>query len=182
MTNKINITTKTGDRGTSRLYSGEEISKSHLRLETYGEIDELVSLLGIAKCHVGKDRIKDEILQLQKDLFVVASELSTTADKLDTLAVRVDKVFLDRLELRREALNGDTAIPEDFIIPGSTLPSSYLDLARCVARRVERKIVKLVESKEIDNLTMIVWFNRISDYLYLMARFEEESPALLKDN
>ena len=81
MPQKIKITTKTGDKGTTRLFSGETVSKSSARLETYGDVDELVSLLGIARHHVREERLKEEILWLQRELFIVGAELATTPKK-----------------------------------------------------------------------------------------------------
>ena len=178
---KIQITTKTGDQGRSRLFSGEQVSKTSLRLDAYGDLDELVCILGIARHYVKKERIKDEILSLQRMLFVVSSELATTAQKLNKLPVRIDSDHLKAFEQTVDALYQDTNIPGGFIVPGTTLASGYLDYARAVSRRCERKAVQLFENKELTNELIIVWLNRLSDYLYLMARFEEEVPTLVKE-
>ena len=180
---KFSITTKTGDQGFSRLFSGEKVLKNSPRLEAYGDLDELVSLLSVARHHVQNENLKDDILFLQRNLFNVASELATTNEKLVRLKIRVDDQMLQALETRRIALEDQVEIPRDFVIPGAnSLSAAYLDLARCVARRCERKIVGLLEQKEITNETVLVWFNRLSDYLYLMARFEEKIPLLVKEN
>lgn len=181
MKKKIIITTKVGDRGTSRLFSGEVVSKTSARLEAYGDLDELVSLLGMARYHAKSKRIKSEILELQRVLFMVSSELATTIAKLDKLPKRVDEKFLSDFEKKVQSLYEATPIPHGFVIPGSTLSSCFLDQARAIARRAERKVVKLYEEKEISNEKLLVWMNRLSDYLYLMARFEEEKPTLVKE-
>ncbi len=180
MTKKINITTKLGDNGTSRLFSGEIVSKTSLRLDAYGDLDELVSVLGLARYHTKKKRIKNEIFILQKELFIAGSELATTKEKLLKLPSRIDNAKLDEFEIRVKSLFDVTPIPKTFIVPGKVLSSSFLDVARTIARRCERKIVYLIEIKEIENKNLIVYMNRISDYLYLMARFEEGTPELLR--
>lgn len=181
MTLKSKITTKTGDKGFSHLFSGEHVPKSHLRLEAFGNIDELVSVLGLARFYAIKPRIKEELLNLQRDLFVVASELATTEEKLNKLPKRIDEAFVSQFEERHQSLYDATPIPNDFIIPGESLSSGYLDLARTVCRRAERAIVRLFESKEMTNAHVLVWINRVSDYIYFMARFEEEKPKLVKE-
>lgn len=181
MANKFSITTKRGDKGKTRLFSGEEVSKYSPRLEAYGDLDELVSMLGVARLHVRKEEIKDAILFVQRSLFVAGSELATTKEKLQKLTKRVDGEMLKLLDAKRDALEEVTPIPRGFVVPGGSLASAHLDHARTVARRCERKIVKLFEDKQIENEMLIVWFNRLSDYLYLMARFEEGKPILVKE-
>lgn len=179
---KFSITTKTGDRGLTRLFSGEKVLKNSPRLEAYGDLDELVSLLSVARHHLQNENLKDDILFLQRNLFNVASELATTNERLSRLKQRVDAPMLQELEKKRVALENQVEIPKGFVIPGgNSLSASYLDLARCVARRCERKIVGLLEQKEITNETVLVWFNRLSDYLYLMARLEEKVPLLVRE-
>ena len=177
---KINITTKTGDKGTSRLFSGEEVSKDSLRLDAYGDLDELVSMLSVARHHMSQEVLRADILTLQKEIFTVAAELATTKNKLTKLPTRVDQNFLNKLENRRESLAQNTEIPTGFVIPGATLSAAYLDLARAISRRCERKAVRLIEQNEIDNSLVIIWLNRLSDYLYLVARNEEKKPMLVK--
>ncbi|MBI5149735.1 MAG: cob(I)yrinic acid a,c-diamide adenosyltransferase [Candidatus Omnitrophica bacterium] len=175
------ITTKTGDEGYSRLFSGEKVSKDSPRLEAYGDLDELVSTLAVARGQTRNTRLREEILILQKELFVVGSELATTSVKLAKLPRRVDDAFLAQMEKRCAFLNATVPIPKGFVIPGATLASAYLDQARCIARRCERKVVALYHKKEIKNPRVIVWFNRLSDCLYLLARREEKHPVLVKD-
>ena len=179
--NKFSITTKTGDQGLTRLFSGEKVLKNSSRLETYGDLDELVSLLSIARHSVTKKELKSDILFIQRQLFTIGSELATTETKLSKLKERVDVKFLEGLETKRIALEEKVEIPRDFIIPGNTLSSAYLDLARAVSRRCERKVVGLISEKSLTNETILIWFNRLSDYLYLMARYEEGTYLLAKE-
>ena len=177
---KIQISTKLGDQGYSSLFSGEKVLKNSPRLEAYGNLDELVSFLSLARHHVRKSRLKKEILNLQKNLFIVSSELATADVKLNQLKQRVDEAMLTNFERTVESLFNVTDIPNGFVIPGTTLASAYLDYARAMSRRCERKIVELFENKHIDNRFLLVWMNRLSEYLYLMARFEEGKPILVK--
>ena len=181
MPQRISITTKTGDKGYSRLFSGEKVLKNSPRLGAYGDIDELVSILSIARHHAKRNDSKDTILEIQRALFVVASELATTPDKLKRLPQRIDSARLEDLDRKREALERKVDIPRGFVIPGNTLASAYIDHARTVARRCERRAVGLFNAGEITNDVLIVWLNRLSDFLYLLARYEEGKPLLVKE-
>jgi len=163
------ITTKIGDKGQTILASGEKVSKASLRVDTYGDIDELISVLGITCRHAKSSKVKDDIHQVQASLSIACAEVAAA----DRTSVKIDSAKLRDLENKLEELHKIVEIPDDFITPGASLSSAYLDFARSVTRRCERKIVSLFENKEISNETLIVWFNRLSDYLYLLARFEE---------
>ena len=178
MTNLKSITTKIGDKGRSRLFSGENVPKNSPRLEAYGAIDELVAILGIARYHATNKETRDSLLFVQRALFTVASELATTQKKLNKLKKRVDISMLNTLEERRVALEQKTVIPHGFVIPGNALATAHIEHARTVARRCERKVVSLFQSKFITNELLIVWLNRLSDYLYLLARLEEDEPTM----
>ena len=132
---KISITTKTGDTGETRLFSGELVAKHSSRPDAYGDVDELVSILGIARCHCEKPLTRDSVLEIQRQLFIVGSELATTGAKLDRLPQRIDADRLRQLEERMSALEAEVEIPSGFIVPGGSLAAGHLDLARTVARR-----------------------------------------------
>jgi len=178
MGNVKSITTKKGDRGTSRLFSGEEVPKNSPRLEAYGDIDELVAVLGVARHHAKKDNVKEALLYIQRSLFTVAAELATTKEKINRLPKRVDSFMLEALEERRDNLEATITIPQGFVIPGDSLSAAHIDEARTITRRCERKTVGLFQNKIIDNETMLIWLNRLSDYLYLLARAEEDTPTM----
>lgn len=163
------ILRKSGDQGITDLFSGESISKSSLRLDVLGDMDELQGLLGIARYQAHKRKTKQAILEIQKDLFTVGAELATSQEKLSTLAKRVDKNFMESLEKKTLSLYEEGALPKNFIIPGDQLSAAQINYARTVARRCERKIVKLFENKEISNERILMWFNRLSVYLYLLS-------------
>jgi cob(I)alamin adenosyltransferase len=176
------ITTKVGDRGTTFLFSGEEVPKDSLRTMAYGDLDELVSVLGVARCHVSREDVRQEILVLQRDLFTVGAELATALDHAGLLKQRITEEELQSFEARRDALERRIKMPDGFIIPGgSGSPgSAHLDHARTIARRVERRTVSLARANLIDNPHLLVWLNRVSDYLWLLARLEEGESLSLR--
>ena len=178
MRKNVNLISKLGDHGTSSLFSGERVSKSSLRIETLGDLDELGAVLGVARCYVQKERIKKELLDLQRKLFVLGSELATTDDT--PLSRRVDDAFLEEFEQTVQALQDVTRIKEGFSLSGDSIPAAYLNHARTVARRVERHAVNLFEQKELQNQNILAFLNRLSVYLYIMARFEDPNPTMLK--
>lgn len=179
------ITTKQGDQGNTRLYSGERVSKSDLRMNICGDIDELVSILGIAYSFLNDNSlfsnnskqgyIGTEITYIQKILFIIASEIATRQPKYDKLPNKItitDSNFITNLTAE---LEGRITLPKGFILPGANIISAHLDLARTITRRCERKIVTLKERGLLPNELIIVWLNRLSDYLYLLARASENN-------
>lgn len=177
------ITTKVGDKGTTFLFSGEEVPKDSPRTMAYGDLDELVSVLGVARCYVESDEIKQEILRIQRDLFTVGAELATALDHINLLKQRITEEELAQFEARRDALEARIKLPDGFIIPGGSgsVGAAHLDHARAIARRVERRAVRLQRAGLIDNRHMLIWLNRLSDYLWLLARLEEGESLLLKE-
>jgi cob(I)alamin adenosyltransferase len=179
MSKPKSITTGVGDKGNTRLYSGEEVSKDSPRPEACGDVDELVSTLGVASCHVRRDETREVIVVLQRSLFIVAAEIATTPAHVGLMEKRVDAAMVKELDARRQALEKSLPAFDGFVIPGGSPGSAHLDHARSVARRCERHIVALQRKKEIDNPHILVWVNRLSDYLWLLARSEEDQPTML---
>lgn len=177
------ITTKVGDKGTTFLFSGEEVPKDSPRTMAYGDLDELVSVLGVARCHVEHEEIKHDILTIQRDLFVAGAELATALDHVGLLKQRIGEGELRHFEARRDALESRIKMPDGFIIPGGSgsLGAAHLDHARTVARRVERRAVTLQRAGLIDNRNLLIWLNRLSDYLWLLARLEEGESLSLRE-
>lgn len=143
-------------------------SKCSLRCETMGEIDELTSLLGIVKNNFAEsfNIIHNIIHNIQKDLFKVNAELATKT-------IIINEQMVTDIENKcndiKKSINN---MPTDFIIPGGR--TAYIDYARTIARRCERKIIKLYKEKEIDNKFLLKWINKLSYYLWLVARKEDE--------
>lgn len=174
----MSITTKVGDRGNTYLFSGERVSKDSERTHAYGDLDELVSVLGVARAHAR--RAGRQIRELQRVLFVVGTELATSAKRVKRLQERIDAGALADFDQKREMLEKRITMPKGFIIPGGTLAGAHLDHARAIARRLERRVVGLSQHKQMHNPDLLVWLNRLSDYLWLLARFEEGRATELK--
>ncbi len=179
----MSITTKVGDRGTTFLFSGEEVFKDSPRTETYGDVDELVSVLGVALCQSVQTEVRDTLLEIQRDLFLAGAELATAIDHVGMLKARIDDAALQVFEQRRDALEARITMPDGFIIPGGSgsLGAAHIDHARTIARRLERKTVSLSRSGLVANPHLLVWMNRLSDFLWLLARVEERQSLSLKD-
>lgn len=169
----MSITTKTGDSGKTRLFSGEKISKNAPQTQAYGDIDELVSILGIVRASSNDSALCIAIMSLQTQLFTIGSELATTPQKIAKLTCRADAAMVSDLDKKCQTLEANITMPKTFILPGGTLTSAYIDLARAVTRRCERQIVAMHDAQLVKNPHMLVWVNRLSDYLWLLARYHE---------
>jgi len=164
----MSISTKTGDKGKTSLWSGERVKKNDSRVEAYGTTDELNSNLAEAKHLVKSGRIKQMLIEVQNDLFRVAGTLASTGKyAFPMIADDIDRItgYVHEFESEVE-LTG-------FVIPGSTPQSAKLDVCRTIARRAERRILTLAEKQEVPD-PVIKYVNRLSDLIYMMARFEEK--------
>jgi cob(I)alamin adenosyltransferase len=174
----MSITTQVGDRGSTFLFSGERVSKDSPRTHAYGDLDELVSVLGLARSQA--KRTKAEILALQRLLFSAGSELATSVRRVSLLKSRIDAAALADFDNKREALEKSIRMPAGFIVPGTSVAGAHLDHARTIARRLERRVVGLRRMKLVRNPHLMIWLNRLSDYLWLLARREEGRSTPLK--
>jgi len=166
------IATKTGDKGQTGLVGGVRVSKSSLRVETYGTVDELNSFLGMARSICEHAEVREFTLSIQKELFVLGAELATPG-ALKPEQARITQEMVDRLtnEVHRiEAMDGILA---DWSIPGEIPAAAAFDVARTVCRRAERSAVRLSESGEEVSPTAIVYLNRLSDLVWLFSRLVE---------
>ena len=175
------ITTRAGDRGTTRLYSGEEVSKDSPRMRACGEVDELVGVLGLARAHVSCEADRETLLHLQRMLFRIGSEAATMAAKLSLLPERLDEAAVTELDRRCAAAEQRITMPDGFVVPGGNAGAAFLDHARAVARRCERRLVSLHTAGQLRNEHILSWINRLSDYLWLMARIEEGTSTPVKE-
>lgn len=172
----MSIATKTGDDGTTGLWSGERIGKDELRVECYGTVDELNSFLGLARRAVETERAAELIDALQEDLFRVAGALATRGES--TYAQPVCEDDVDRITLWVHELEAAVSL-SGFVIPGSTEASARLDVCRTVCRRAERRIVALSRREAVDGPTRR-FVNRLSDLLFMLARLEEASAGAIR--
>lgn len=170
------ITTGEGDRGTTRLFSGERVSKDSPRLDVCGDLDEFNAVLGVARASASLPETREAVLRLQKDSMMAAAEVATTSENLGLLKERIDAARIRSFERARAALESRLRLPRGFVVPGAKRSAALLDHARAVARRCERKMVRLSRAGDLWNEHLLVWINRASDYLWLLARLEETGP------
>lgn len=164
---------KKGDEGETSLLFGGRVPKSDPRTETYGILDEAVSALGLGRALAEKERVKEIVLELQKELFVVGAELATQDENLERLTDRIDEAKVDKLQGLIEELEGQIELPKAFIIPGADPASAALDLARTTIRRGERRAVGLREQGILKNSEILRYLNRLADLVFVLARLEE---------
>ena len=168
------IYTRTGDAGTTRLATGATVSKSDLRVEAYGAVDETNACLGLARLHTADDRDLDAMLaRIQNELFDLGADLSTPAraDEATGAKLRVLDSQVARLEGEIDALNDGLPDLKSFVLPGGTAAAAALHLARTVCRRAERDAVRLVEAGEPVSGPAMRYLNRLSDFLFVAARW-----------
>ena len=178
----MKIYTKKGDEGNTSLLFGSKVSKNDVAPEAYGSVDELVAALGLVR-HESKLPIatSELILRIQRDLFIVGAELATikkNREKLEEGKTLVTKQMVEVLEKDIDYLTEKNGIPEFFVVPGENSISSKFDWCRVVSRRAERRTVTWKEVNRINDTHVVVYLNRLSDLLWMLARdFEEEWTA-----
>jgi ATP:cob(I)alamin adenosyltransferase len=164
----MSISTKTGDNGETSLWSGERVSKDDIRVESYGTVDELNAFISEASHYVNSKEVRTILKEIQDDLFKVGGELASKGKQyihpIEESDVERITGYVEYFE-KRINLKG-------FVIPGSTLQSSKLDICRTISRRAERRIVSLDKNESVSP-TIKKYINRLSDLLFVMARFEE---------
>ena len=170
----MSIATRTGDAGHTGLMYNRRVSKSHPRVEAYGSVDELNAALGLARAQASAAFLKDNLLLIQKDLVVLMGELATGVEDLPRyvkdgfeLVTPAHTEKLDRLVAEVEAQQVSF---KGWATPGATVDSAALDVARTTCRRAERRVVALHETGQLQNSEIIIYLNRLSDLLWLLAR------------
>ena len=146
------VYTKFGDKGKTILVGGEVVSKSSIRVESYGEVDELNSVLGVARSEDMLQEIKEIINMVQNDLFIVGADLASTKS---TKVPRIGKVKINKLEKTINHYNKRVGPLKEFILPSGSLVGSYLHLARTICRRAERHVVLLSETEWVNPNVLI---------------------------
>lgn len=164
----MSIYTKTGDAGETGLYTGERVRKSSLRVAVYGTVDELDSVLGLARAFVAKAEVRERVLALQKKLPALMADLASRAQ--DAMIAETD---VAALEQAMDELEGRLPPLTSFLVPGDTQGGAALDHARTVTRRAERLFCRLAEEEEVHD-TDRRYLNRLSDYCFLLMRLEEQ--------
>jgi cob(I)alamin adenosyltransferase len=172
---RVGIVTKSGDKGKTSLYCGALVRKDDIRVEICGSLDEVSSFLGMAKSLAKDERTKSVTDRVQKGLIILSSEIATTAAAKDRLKKKIDKNSICVLEKEIDCLENRCNIKiKTFCIQGENPVSSALDIARSITRRAERRCVTMTEENMLKNRNIIVYLNRLSDLLYLLARFNEK--------
>ncbi|MCE5335828.1 MAG: cob(I)yrinic acid a,c-diamide adenosyltransferase [Desulfobacteraceae bacterium] len=159
-----------GDQGTTSLLNGERVSKSSLRPEAYGTLDEASSALGLAKVFTQNSSIRDMIQKVQEDLLILGAQLSDPCSEPQYV---IGKEQIGRLEVWIIELQKEVPLPRKFIYPGVNAASASIDLARTIIRRAERRAMALKEAGELDSPDAHIYLNRLADFLFTLARYAE---------
>jgi cob(I)alamin adenosyltransferase len=174
----MKIYTKTGDDGETGLFAGPRVQKDDPRIEAYGTVDELNSVLGLVRCAKPPDEMDRLLARVQNELFDLGAELATPDPKLRG----TNLITQQRVELLEKAIDHfDASLPplKTFILPGGTPAAAWLHLARTVCRRAERRVVTLGDAANA-NLSplMVIYLNRLSDLLFVLARAANQSAGV----
>src|SRR5438128_4287056 len=160
------VTTRTGDTGQTALVGGARISKASLRVEAYGEVDELNSWLGLVRARLADKQVDEALGHIQNDLFTLGADLASPAE-IDV--PRINESFVTSLEHFSDEFLSELEPLKEFILPGGSEAGATLHIARTVARRAERRVVALAEHEAV-NAATIIYLNRLSDLLFILAR------------
>lgn len=180
----MKIYTKKGDEGETSLYGGQKVSKSSLRIASYGTVDELNSILGMVLAEKPTAKTERLLKIVQEQLFVLGADLATPISK----EVRINRISEKEVEFLESSIDDmETYLPalKNFILPGGTKAGASIHYARTVCRRAERLTVECSDDEEISPLSLI-YLNRLSDFLFVLGRFEnystntEETPWIPK--
>jgi cob(I)alamin adenosyltransferase len=184
----VKIYTRKGDDGTTGLLYGGRVPKDDSGPVAYGDVDEAVAVLGLARAEVEPtDPLHDELLRLQRSLFIVGAELATAPGnhhKLVDDETRVTEAMVDGLETAIDEVVEERGMPDGFLVPGSNRLGAALDLARATVRRAERNAVSHAGRGGYERSHVVPYLNRLADYLFMLARAAEESwtPSKQEEN
>jgi len=172
------VYTRTGDAGTTALGGGQRVRKDALRIECYGTVDELNSVIGVAVAAGVDARLAAMLARIQNELFHLGSDLCILEEDKQRMPVpRVEQRHVDRLEQDIDALQEDLAPLENFILPGGSVGAAHLHVARTVCRRAERLLVALAAQETVGAHT-VMYLNRLSDLLFVMCRAENRAKGV----
>jgi cob(I)alamin adenosyltransferase len=167
------VTTGTGDAGYTSLLGEQRVPKYHPLPEAFGAVDEATSALGMARAATDDSTVRELILRMQQDLYVLMAELATPPEHQAAVGLRVTADRVAWLEGVEEQLKQDVEIPNKFIIPGDSVVGAALDLARTIIRRAERQVARLTHEGAIENADVLRYLNRLSDAVFILARYVE---------
>lgn len=166
------IYTKTGDLGKTSLIGGTKVAKSHIRIESYGTVDELNSYIGMLIDYLADEHTRLQLREIQDRLFTVGSSLATDPDKEPLMKIPdLKEEDIQLLESEMDRMNEVLPVMKSFILPGGHLAVSTAHIARCVCRRAERLCVNMKEHDVFVDPLVIKYLNRLSDYLFVLSRY-----------
>ncbi len=175
------VTTGTGDSGYTGLLGDQRVPKYDPRPDTFGTVDEATSALGLARAVARDPKVKEILFRIQNELYLLMGELATTPENYETMTkqgLHMTPEHIQWLEQIEEELKQEVEIPNRFIIPGDTVDGAVLDLARTIIRRAERMAAKLLHDKVITNGEVVRYLNRLSDLIFILARYIEVKSSL----
>lgn len=168
----IKIYTKTGDQGKTSLIGGTKVPKSHIRIESYGTIDELNSYIGLLNDHIADAHTKTILKEIQDRLFTIGSSLACDPEKEPLMKLPdLKEADISLLEKEIDAMNEVLPVMKSFILPGGHIAVSTAHVARCICRRAERICVHMQQENLFIDPLVIKYINRLSDYLFVVARY-----------
>jgi cob(I)alamin adenosyltransferase len=168
----LKIYTKTGDKGKTSLIGGTKVPKSHIRIETYGTVDELNSYIGLLNDHITDAQSKQTLKEIQDRLFTVGSSLACDPDKEPLMKIPdLKEEDITTLEKEIDKMNEVLPVMKNFILAGGYVAVSTAHVVRCVCRRAERLCVNMQEQQIFVEPLVIKYLNRLSDYLFVLARY-----------
>lgn len=166
----MKVYTKTGDKGETSLLGGTRVKKSHIRIESYGTVDELNSYIGLIRDHEIGDAERDLLIEIQDRLFTLGSHLASDPNKTKRNIPDLFQEDITALEKAMDAMNESLPEMRSFVLPGGNKLVSFTHIARCVCRRAERLVIALNEEDPVDEIC-IQYLNRLSDYLFVLSRW-----------
>jgi cob(I)alamin adenosyltransferase len=168
----MKIYTKTGDAGKTSLIGGTKVFKNDPRIEAYGTVDELNSYIGLVSDYCNDNHAKTILKEIQDRLFTIGSELACDPDKKTKMLIPdLHESDITLLEKEMDTMDAELPVMKNFILPGGSPAVSFMHIARCVCRRAERCCVTLAQDESGANPLIIKYINRLSDYLFMLARY-----------
>lgn len=164
------IYTKTGDKGETSLIGGVRVPKSHIRIESYGTVDELNSYLGLIKDQISDGKIVSILYEIQDRLFTIGSVLASDPEKSKMKIPDLHEEDIHLLEKEMDSMEETLPALKNFILPGGNLAASHCHVARCICRRAERISVHLSQESEVPEI-LLRYLNRLSDFLFMLGRY-----------
>lgn len=179
----IKIYTKKGDTGKTSLIGGTKVLKSNIRIDAYGTVDELNSYIGVVFDHCNDEQAKIILKEIQDRLFTIGSELACDPHKHTKVPIPdLHENDIELLEKEMDKMDAELPVMKNFILPGGMPAVSFMHVARCVCRRAERCCVRLQEHDGAVDPLIIKYLNRLSDYLFMLARYtgmKNKAPEII---